>query len=127
MNITAFTKIIYAVAIELKGSILQIKEAGVTPNFHAAEIAWSGNAPAFILCSITGHWAFAKPFTQASQNLVFIDSIELFSALSHVGNFRIWITAELNSSFIPTAETSEYDIKYWKPQTVGEGLFNWWD
>jgi hypothetical protein len=111
----------------LNSTVLQIREAGITPNFHAAEITWFNDTSVIIVCSTSGNWALAERITDSSNTLSFIDSKELSSALSRIHNIRVWTAQELNAAFAPRNDISEHDVKYWEPETIGEGLFNWWD
>lgn len=64
-----------------------------------------------------------------SGPLVFVEAPRLVAALADQPGFRILTLSELNGPFDAAAwpHVLSSDINYWKPETLGEALFNYWD
>ncbi|WP_186382326.1 hypothetical protein [Amycolatopsis rhizosphaerae] len=61
--------------------------------------------------------------------LTFVQAPDLVGALADLPGVRVLTEAELDSSFdlAKWPEIVPDDVTYWKPATVGEALFNYWD
>ena len=59
--------------------------------------------------------------------LDFIDFEKFSSLLEEIYKVKTYKVEELNDSFEKKDYLLESDINYWKPVTLGEGIFNWWD
>jgi hypothetical protein len=126
MSPVPFKQIVYSVSQSVQAEVLSIHEPSVTPNFFAAELVLSGEK-IYLLCSISGLWAFSARFNPADCQLRFIDSQKLAAALSDLFGI-VPISAEaLNGPMKILPEMSEADLRYWKPKSFGEGVFHWWD
>ena len=114
-------------------SVADLIERGITPNFHTAVLE-NGNDRLHML----GHStypiiAFAEPRESYSCVLVFRDARSIAESLLEMfPDVIIATTAELSKPITNTdldklnrAEIEQ--VKYWKPSTVGELAFNWWD
>ncbi|MBU2669134.1 hypothetical protein KOI35_37040 [Actinoplanes bogorensis] len=111
---------------------------GVTPNFHQGILAFRDRTEiAVVLARDTGVAALAEPrvisFAEAtaleSGPLTFVDHPELTVALVETRAFRVMTTAELADPFDAREwpQLTEYDVRFWKPETLGDALFNYWD
>jgi hypothetical protein len=51
------------------------------------------------------------------------------AALDGVPGFRLLTAPELDGPIDVATwpQISRHDMRYWQPQTLGEGLFNYWD
>lgn len=107
------------------GQVVDIVEPGVTPNFIAARIE-IGPVPCYALCSHAEDWAFAEAIEPALAPLRFIDCPALADAMSQLFGLTPFTRAELLASFTARPGLSESDLRYWKPHTLGDALFNWW-
>ncbi|GAA2714751.1 hypothetical protein Apa02nite_096130 [Actinoplanes palleronii] len=70
-------------------------------------------------------------FTPAREAgpLTFVELPDLAAALKTMPGFRLLTATELDGP-IDAAKwprISQRDLRYWHPQTLGEGLFNYWD
>lgn len=79
-----------------------------------------------MLQSHAGDWALCSE-VGFDCRLVFDDAPSISEALERCHGIRLHSKAALLGPFVRTEGISESDIKYWKPQTLGEALFNWWD
>lgn len=123
MNLSAFKKIVFAATQQMGGTVADLYEPQVTPNFFAARICMQ-DTQFYVLCSDNDVWAFSqmlRPF-----QLEFIDHSAMAAALANLGVVAL-TTAQLNAPFVKQPGMSDRDINYWKPETMGDGLFNWWD
>nr|WP_044181123.1 hypothetical protein [Pirellula staleyi] len=113
--------------------VASIAAAGITPNFHFAKLE-SPHRSIFIL----GHSnypivAFAKQVNAVDQRLQFVDESEISSEISRLfPDVAIAIAADLNRSITEDdlaqlAPIELRQVKYWKPCTIGQLAFNWWD
>ncbi len=107
---------------------------GVTPNFHQGVIGYRERPVAVVLGRDTGVVAVAVPrdVTGPGQDagpLTFVDFPELTEALAGDGKFTVMTAAELARPFVAAEwpAVSAYDVRYWKPESLGEALFNYWD
>lgn len=110
---------------------------GYTPacparSFVAVSVAYPDRERA-VLCNL--HWpltAMAEPIGPDEVVPVFVHDPELARAISRVSRFRTLTPTELATpldecdlSELGDAELAQ--IRYWKPRTVGETVFNCWD
>jgi hypothetical protein len=126
MGIRDFRNKAYTICNELNVSVLKFYECGITPNFEVAHIT-KNNTNLFVLCSFENHWAYSSFFLQAECRLDFVDFPEFSELLSNYYNIEPYYSVELNEPFTNRYNNLESDVKYWKPQIEGDGLFNWWD
>lgn len=126
MSFSAFKNKVFIICNELNCSVVGFHEGGVTPNFHAAHIT-SNDKNLFVLCSYENQWAYSKFFSENECRLEFIDFPEFSELLKQVFEITPRKSSELNSPFTNKYNNSEYNIKYWKPQSEGDAIFNWWD
>ncbi len=127
MDMPDFKKIVYSVTRAKGMTVGTFHQADVTPNFHACQISHPHGDTLAVLCSINNDWAFAKKFVPTVCKLEFIDHPELSGSLREGHGIEVMPKEELDAPFSSRPYLDENDIKYWAPQTSGEGLFNWWD
>ena len=126
MSFKEFKNKVFMICNELNYSVDDFHEGGVTPNFHAAHIT-SNDINLFVLCSYENQWAYSKFFSRNECRLEFIDFPEFSKLLNQYFEITPHKSSELYSPFTNKHNNSEDDIKYWKPQSEGDGIFNWWD
>jgi len=126
MDISSFKAIMYEIALAVNGRMISIHTPSITRNFFAAELSFNGTT-LFVLCSTNELWAFSEKMNPSECELAFVDSQILSAALSNLFGFTPLSTDELNSPFKKRADVSDADIKYWKPKSLGDAVFNWWD
>ena len=128
-----FKLVIHVVARQLTGSAPNLKERGVTPNFHSALIAFEDQSILILGHSIYPIFAIAKPLEDSSHRLRFIDVDKVSQIVNdHFAHVTLASAQRLAQKLTGTdlAELDEFEleqVKYWKPETVGELVFNWWD
>lgn len=124
MDRSNFQQTIYRLSQYVGADVMEIHLPEVTPNFIAASLNIKQQT-VYILCSDNQDWAFSQqlqPF-----KLQFIDHPLLANMLHNLANIQVYCTSQLNAPFVAQSWMSKHDINYWKPQTLGEALFNWWD
>lgn len=132
-SIADFRRLVYTVAASQDWRVASIAAAGITPNFHFAKLE-SPHRSIFIL----GHSnypivAFAKQVNDVDQRLQFVDESEISSEISRLfPDVAIANGADLNRSITEDdlaqlAPTELRQVKCWKPCTIGQLAFNWWD
>jgi len=157
MDLSAFRKIVHAAARQAGGRVVDIIEPGVTPNFLAARIEigpapcyvlcshaddWAFAeaiepplAPLrFIDCPAIADALQSlfglTPFTRAELSKSFDQTSPPPQAGDGPGERGSSSTSQpvaLNALFATRRTFSEHDLRYWKPRTLGDALFNWWD
>ncbi len=126
MSFKVFKEIVYRICRELNYSVIQFYEADITPNFHTAHVRMN-EKDLFVLCSHENHWAYSSFYSTSECRLEFLDVPNFSKLLFDYYDIQVHSTEELNSMFSNKYNCLESDIKYWKPRTEGDGLFNWWD
>lgn len=124
MDRSNFQQTIYRLSQYVGADVMEIHLPEVTPNFMSASLKIKQQT-VYVLCSDNQDWAFSQqlqPF-----KLQFIDHPLLANALHNLANIQVYCTSQLNAPFVAQSWMSKHDINYWKPQTLGEALFNWWD
>lgn len=128
MNSSGFSRILHTVLRETGGSLVNLQAPDVTPNFLVATLRY-GRATCYLLQSVDGYWACASTWIPDRMQLVFADHSRLARALCHQ-RINLLSKAVLDGPLQNAAaypHLSAADLKYWKPKTLGEALFNWWD
>lgn len=131
--IADFKQLVHAVAMSQGWTVASVAEAGITPNFHAAELQ-SPNACIFVL----GHAkfpivAFAERMDDADQRLQFVDNSNIAGEISRLyPDVEVGSATDLNrlitdDDLAQLAHADRQQVNYWKPRTIGQLAFNWWD
>ena len=126
MEFSAFKKIVYGVCYEIGADVKGFFKGGITPNFHVAHVVLNDKIR-FLLCSESDNWAFSEVFDENKCELKFSDEERASKALSRLYGICALSRKELLGPFTSQPYLLESDARYWKPETLGEGLFNWWD
>jgi hypothetical protein len=77
--------------------------------------------------------AFVERLEQTNRRLQFVDNVAIAGEVS-----RLWPDVEIGTATVlnrPIADidlaqlspTDRKQVHYWKPQTIGQLAFNWWD
>ncbi len=137
-DVRDFRHACYAAARSTGGKVIEFRLANdVTPNFHQGLIAYRDHTVAVACTRDSAVVALAEPRTTAfvdgareSGPLTFVDAPELVAALAALlPESRVLSPSELYGVFDAVAwpHVSSKDITYWRPGTLGEALFNYWD
>jgi hypothetical protein len=130
-----FHKIVTSFSKPMGYEIVEMKERGVTPNFHIATLKRRKSRQDETI-SILGHAsfpiiAFAEPLETCE--IRFRDAFSIATRINVVFPNVTIATCEELAKKIEKSDLEQLDrierdqIKYWKPQTIGELAFNWWD
>jgi hypothetical protein len=134
VDVRDFSKACYAAALLTGRRVLEVVEANQpTPNFHLALLERHGDTVAVVGNREVPLLAITVPReAHKAGPLSFVDVVDLASALSQIEPFKVLSVAELSRplSQITSGELpphDAYDIRYWRPKTFGEVVFNYWD
>lgn len=134
-EIRAFRTVCHAVARQTGGSLVEFPAGdGVTPSFHQGVIAYRDRTVAVVGDRVLPLFAVAEPRVRHGTNmpagpLTFLDVPDLTAALAAIPGLRVLTKADLAAGFTPAdwPHVTAADVRYWRPATVGEALFNYWD
>jgi len=137
-DLRAFRRACHAAARSIGATVVEFRFAeGVTPNFHQALIACRDRTVAVARATDAAVLALAEPRAlgpahgvAGSSPLSFLDVPALTATLAGLlPGCRVLTPAELDGPFDAEAwpHVSSRDIAYWRPATLGEALFNYWD
>ena len=133
--VNRFTAACHAAARQVAGRVLQVRPAyeEVTPNFHEALMTLRGRPEAIrVLCN--AHYpivTFAAPTAhEGDARLEFMDCPELADAFR--AEFVIMTSHEACSGVADElvaqlGEAELHEMCYWRPQRIGDLIFNYWD
>lgn len=139
-DLRMFRRVCYEAAHRTGGEVAEFRLSdGVTPNFHQGILAYRDLSVAVAWVRDAALLAVAVPrdldFTPARESgpLTFVEVPGLAVVLAEVGaeagGFRVLTPAELDGPIDPAEwpGISSYDLRCWKPGSLGEALFNYWD
>jgi hypothetical protein len=136
LDLREFRRVCYRAAHRTGGKVIEFRISNeVTPNFHQGIIAYRDHTVAVACVRNAVFLAIAVPrsleFAPARDSgpLTIVDVPDLATALTEVGGFRVLTPAELDGPIDPAQwpGISSYDLRIWKPGSLGEALFNYWD
>jgi hypothetical protein len=134
-----FRRICYEAARRTGGRVAGFRISHeATPNFHQGIITYGDLVVAVACVWDAALLAIAVPRDLDTPGrdagpLTFIDMADLAAALTEigaaVGGYRLLTAEQLDAPFDPGRwpSISSYDLRVWKPQSLGEALFNYWD
>jgi hypothetical protein len=129
----AFTAFCYGVARSVDGKVLNVDTRQIVRNYYRADIQLANCSLYQILCN-TYHPLIAIALEAQKGEIYpqFVDEPALSSALSAMGTFEVLSTQVLemapdkvNTALLGKAELEQ--VLYWKPEIIGQILFNHWD
>lgn len=132
VDVVTFKTVCHAVARSIRGTVDEAALAGVTPNFQVALITAPGIRSSVLCHEVLPVVAFAASPPQAGVPLTNFVCPPAWANAFEVGGFRLLDVDELSTP-LATADTSGLaeaeleQVRYWRPSTVGELMFNWWD
>jgi len=140
-----FVTICHHAAQATSGTVDRIAQVGVIPNFHTVVIAYDDDQVAVLRHAELPLVALAEPcpasdsfalqpvhLTRSFGAARFIDRPLITAVITEFSDLRVMSAEELNAplSRVDLSELSageHSEIAYWKPDTVGDLLFNFWD
>jgi hypothetical protein len=128
-----FKRMAYACAIPCGYNVTGLLQRGVTPNFHTATLESPNECVQMLGHSTFPIFAFTEPREEYSCELTFRDVATIARLLIQMFPDVTIATLEDLSRPIVKTDLDQLDraeieqVKYWKPQTIGELAFNWWD
>ena len=134
-DVRAFRRNCYELARRTGGSVqgFQMSDC-VAPNFHQALIGYPDRTVSVICHRDRPLLAIAEPPDVDNRSRdtgprTFLEAPSLADVLATELGFRVLTAHELSAPFDATAwpDISAEDVRYWKPATLGEALFNHWD
>jgi hypothetical protein len=124
----------YEVARQTGGRVESASDGCFPPNFHRVVIAFRDRRVAVLCHQTLSLLALATPPVESSiWPLSFIDDPAIGPAIAGLLRVRLLTAAELELDWSraathPPAEVAyEEDLKYWRPGSVGDVIFNGWD
>ncbi|MEU4556478.1 hypothetical protein [Micromonospora violae] len=131
-GLRAFTAVCHQAARAIDATITGVTPAGVTPTFHTFDIADDQHHIAVLRHTTVPFIAFARPHANGDVMVRFVDHPGLAAALTNLTDAQALTTQQLRAPLaqvdLSALSPHEHDqITYWKPTTVGELLFNFWD
>lgn len=122
-DFSEFKEVVFTVARLAGYEVAQWQDSPGIPNFFAAKLE-SREGPLHLLCTLDGEWAFASSLTPGIE---FADSKTVGGLLESFFDVRALSREYLTSDFSPRDGMHQSAIKYWKPETMGDAIFNWRD
>lgn len=130
-----FTSACHVAAQQVAGRVQQVRPAyeRVTPNFHEALVTLR-DRPEMVRVLCNAHYpiiAFATPAAhEGDVYLEYTDCPELADALSP--EFSIITQQEACAGVVDElvaalGEAELHQMRYWRPQRIGDLIFNYWD
>ncbi|SCF38993.1 hypothetical protein GA0074695_6471 [Micromonospora viridifaciens] len=131
-DLRTFTAACHHAARAIDATVTGVTPAGVTPNFHAVDIADAQHHIAVLRHTTLPFIAFARPHADGDVMVTFVDHPDLAAALINLTHAQALTVDQLQTPLtqvdLSALDRADHDqIGYWKPTTVGELLFNFWD
>ncbi|MFF3660443.1 hypothetical protein [Streptomyces olivochromogenes] len=132
VDVVAFKTACHVAARSIGATVGEVTSAGVTPSFHTALITAPGIRSTVLCHEVLPVVAFATRSPQAGVPLADFTSPPAWADAFERGGFRLLDVEELSMplAVVDTSELAEAEleqVRYWRPSTVGELMFNWWD
>jgi len=127
-----FTAVCHQAARAIDATVTDVTPAGVTPNFHTIDIRYAQHHISVLRHTVLPFIAFALPRAGGEISIAFVDHHDLAAAILNLTDARVLTVEQLRTPLAHIDLTAlgrhEHDqINYWKPNTLGELLFNFWD
>ncbi|MFF5054009.1 hypothetical protein ACFY1S_12590 [Micromonospora sp. NPDC000663] len=131
-DLRVFTAVCHHAARAIDATVTGVTPAGVTPNFHTVDIADAPHHIAVLRHITLPFVAFARPHAIGDVTVTFVDHPDLADAINALTRVQALTVDQLQTPLtqvdLGALDPSEHDqISYWRPTTLGELLFNFWD
>ncbi|MEW2386522.1 hypothetical protein AB0873_31335 [Micromonospora sp. NPDC047707] len=129
---SVFTAVCHHAARAIGATVTGVTPAGVTPNFHAVDIPHAQHHIAVLRHITLPLIAFARPRASGDVTVTFVDHYDLAAATINLTDAQVLTVEQLRTPLaqVDLSALAPYErdqVNYWKPTTVGELLFNFWD
>ncbi|HEX8864367.1 MAG TPA: hypothetical protein VF821_01805 [Lentzea sp.] len=130
-GVKQFRSLCFEAARRTGGEVERWSAPEVVPNFHEVHITYRDNRGTIVVLWTAAGDVALTASTEPLQPIEFIDDAALTAVFEGLpgGGVRVWTRAELERPF-KAAEwpgLDPRDVRYWRPERVGDVLFNWWD
>jgi hypothetical protein len=132
-DLRAFSAVCHDAARAVDATVIaSVTPAGVTPSFHTLDIAHARPHITVLRHIALPFIAFALPGASGDATVAFVDRPDLAAAITNLTDAEVLPVDQLRTPLskvdLSALDSHEHDqINYWKPTTVGELLFNFWD
>ncbi|TDC39769.1 hypothetical protein E1211_03115 [Micromonospora sp. 15K316] len=131
-SLRAFTAVCHHAARSIDASVTGVTPASVTPHFHTVGISHAPHHIAVLGHATVPFIAFARPHAPGDVAVAFVDHPDLAAAITNLTDAQVLTVEQLRTPLsrvdLSALDPYEHDqITYWKPTSVGELLFNFWD
>jgi hypothetical protein len=131
-DLRAFAAVCHRAARAIGATVTGVTPAGVTPDFHAIDIIHAQHEIAVLRYIALPFIAFAGGRTSGDVTVTFVNHRDLATAITILTDAQVLTVDQLQIPLsqvdLSALDPHEHDqIDYWKPTTVGELLFNFWD
>lgn len=128
----AFRTACHAAARSTRGRVGDVTSAGVTPNFHTARITTPYGVCTVLCHAVLPVVAFTAYPPRAGAPVTDFLSPPAWADVFGAVGFQVLDAEELTMPLasVHTGELAEAEleqVRHWRPGTVGELMFNWWD
>ena len=130
----AFFMHCHAVAHALHGDVQYVEPVAKLreKNFSIVTVRIPNHQTSVILNAHYPYLAFASGLSRGNNSISFIDWTAGATEFKRLSYYTTLTTEELGQPLSqidtsPLADAELEQIKYWRPQTVGELVFNFWD
>ena len=135
VDIQEFKRACHAAARATGGRVVEFRVADdFAASFYQAIVAYHDHEIAVVCTRDSAILAVAEPLGVVDGVLdsgprTWVHQPELAAALAEQPGFQVLGSPELEGPFDSAAWPSvlSSDIAYWRPRTLGEALFNYWD
>jgi hypothetical protein len=132
-DVRSFLTNCHAAARQLCGRVVasELPVEG-SANFSRVTLELFGQKISVVLNSMEPFLAFTEPPRTNSLLLQFVDHAALGEYFGASGEYRLLSAADANLPLVAEnchdlAKAEFEQIRYWKPQTIGEVIYNHWD
>ncbi|AGM02689.1 hypothetical protein AORI_0100 [Amycolatopsis keratiniphila] len=135
MEAKEFRKVCYEAARRTRGQVVRFVPGDVARNFQTGEIAYEHRTVAVLWTQDWDEGGRREIVGIADASIgygsiTFVDEPGLLAVLRELlPGYRLFTRAELEAPIDITAPRwkNHYDVQHWRPDFIGEVLFNCWD
>ncbi|GAB2856792.1 hypothetical protein [Lentzea nigeriaca] len=125
-----FRGLCFEAARRTGGHVARWSVPKVTPNYHEVHLEHADHRGTIVvLWTAEGDVALTAS-VEPLPPIEFVDDAALMAVLAELSSdIRVWAKAELEKPFKAAdwPDLDPRDVRYWRPERVGDVLFNWWD